>query len=54
MKAPAEIGSRRQLRTLERRKLRPGSVLLKCFRNIASGDLNALFPNARVVIEPRR
>jgi hypothetical protein len=25
-------------------------VLLKCFRNIASGDLKALFPNARVVM----
>ena len=30
--------------------MRPGSVLLKCFRNIASGDLNALFPNVRVVM----
>ncbi len=50
MKSAAEIGSRRELRALERRKLRPGSVLLKCFRNIASGDLNALFPNARVVL----
>ena len=25
-------------------------MLLKYFRNIASGDLNALFPNARVVM----
>ena len=25
-------------------------MLLKCFRNIASGDLKALFPNARVVM----
>jgi hypothetical protein len=30
--------------------MEPGSVLLKCFRNIASSDLNALFPNARVVM----
>jgi hypothetical protein len=50
MKAPEEIGSRRELRRLERRKIVPGSVLLKCFRNIAVGDLNALFPNVRVVM----
>ena len=30
--------------------MRPGSVLLKYFRNVASGDLNALFPNVRVVM----
>jgi Protein of unknown function (DUF3754) len=50
MKSQAEIGSQRELRALERHKIRPGSVLLKYFRNIASGDLNALFPNARVVM----
>jgi len=50
MKSQTEIGSRRELRALQRRKIRPGSVLLKCFRNIASSDLNALFPNARVVM----
>jgi hypothetical protein len=50
MKAPDEIGSRRKRRRLERRKIIPGSVLLKYFRNIASGDLNALFPNVRVVM----
>ncbi|HML06507.1 MAG TPA: TMEM143 family protein [Xanthobacteraceae bacterium] len=50
MKSQAEIGSRREVKALERRKMRPGSVLLKCFRNIASGDLNALFPNVRVVM----
>ncbi len=44
MKPRAEIGSRRELKALERRKMRPGSVLLKCFRNVASSDLNALFP----------
>jgi hypothetical protein len=31
-------------------KVRPGSVLIKYFRNIASADLNALFPNVRVVM----
>ncbi len=50
MKPRAEIGSRRELKALERRKMRPGSVLLKCFRNVASSDLNALFPNVRVVM----
>ncbi len=50
MKAPTEIMSQRELRVLARRKIRPGSVLLKYFRNIATGDLNALFPNARVVM----
>ena len=34
-------------------KLRPGAVLLKYFRNIASADLNALFPDVRVVMSWR-
>jgi hypothetical protein len=38
------------LRILKRRKIIPGSVLLKYFRNIACGDLYALFPNVRVVM----
>jgi hypothetical protein len=50
MKPQAEINSRRELRTLKRRKIVPGSVLLKYFRNIACGDLYALIPNARVVM----
>jgi Protein of unknown function (DUF3754) len=50
MKGWAEIGSRRELNILKRRKIVPGSVLLKYFRNIACGDLYALFPNARVVM----
>jgi hypothetical protein len=50
MKTQAEIGSRRELRVLKRRKIVPGSVLLKYFRNIACGDIYALFPNARVVM----
>jgi hypothetical protein len=53
MKPRDEIASRRELKTLERRKIIPGSVLLKYFRNIASGDLNALFPNVRVVMSNR-
>ncbi len=50
MKSHDEIASRRELRTLERRKIVPGSVLLKYFRNIAVSDLYALFPNVRVVM----
>ena len=50
MKSPADIASQRELRALERRKIRPGSVLLKYFRNIAVSDLHALFPNVRVVM----
>jgi Protein of unknown function (DUF3754) len=50
MKSQAEIGSRRELRMLKQRKIIPGTVLLKYFRNIACGDLYALFPNARVVM----
>jgi Protein of unknown function (DUF3754) len=50
MKSPTEIASRRELRTLERRKIVPGSVLLKYFRNIATSDIHALFPNVRVVM----
>lgn len=50
VKTQAEIGSRRELRILKRRKIVPGSVLLKYFRDIACGDLYALFPNARVVM----
>jgi len=30
--------------------MRPGSVLIKYFRNVASKDLRALFPNVRVVM----
>jgi hypothetical protein len=48
-KLPGEIESKRELR-LRRRKIRPGSVLLKYFRNVAAADLKALFPNVRVVM----
>ena len=50
MKSAAQIASQRERKLLERRKLRPGAVLIKSFRNIPSHDLNALFPNARVVL----
>src|SRR5262249_12903691 len=35
---------------LERSRLRPGSVLIKYFQNIARPDLDMLFPNVRVVM----
>ena len=53
MKPREEIDSPRELKALARRKIVPGSVLLKYFRNIASGDLHALFPNVRVVMSNR-
>jgi hypothetical protein len=34
-------------------RLRPGAVLLKYFQNIAGADLNALFPEVRVVMSLR-
>lgn len=46
----SEDRSRREKARLSRRRIRPGSVLIKYFRNIATTDLKALFPNARVVM----
>jgi hypothetical protein len=37
-----------QFARLTRNRVRSGSVLIKCFRNIASADLNVLLPNVRV------
>ena len=48
-KPALEIGARER-KLLARRKIRPGSVLIKYFRNVANTDLNALFPNVRVVM----
>jgi len=53
LKSEAEIASRREVRMLERRKIFPGTVMLKYFRNIAATDLYALFPNVRVVMSSR-
>ena len=50
MKTLSEIAVRKEWRILKRRRIVPGSVLLKYFRNIACGDLYALYPNARVVM----
>ncbi len=49
-KSARELGSKRKIQQLSRRKLRPGAVLIKYFRNIARNDLQALFPNVRVVM----
>ena len=52
MKPAAQLGkqSERKTRRGSPPRLRPGSVLIKSFRHIASADLNALFPNVRVVM----
>ena len=50
MKAEAGIASKRERKRLIRRRMRPGSVLIKYFRNIARPDLHALFPDVRVVM----
>ena len=50
MKPQEEIASGRELKRLAVRKLRPDSVLIKYFRNVARADLSALFPNVRVVM----
>ena len=42
----ADAGKKRDLKP----KIRPGAVLLKYFRDIASADLNALFPDVKVVM----
>lgn len=45
-----KLSSKRDVRRFAQHQLRPGSVLIKYFRGIASADLNALFPNVRVVM----
>jgi hypothetical protein len=50
MKPETQIAKKRERKRLRARKIVPGSVLIKYFRNIAATDLNALFPNVRVVM----
>jgi len=45
---PATLRGRKK--SLTKKKMRDGAVLFKYFRNIARGDLEALFPNVRVVM----
>ena len=47
IKPEAQITSKRRL---VHGKVRPGSVLIKYFHNIATTDLIALYPNVRVVM----
>jgi hypothetical protein len=49
LKSEAQI-AKRERRRLARDKIRPGSVLIKYFRNIATADLHALYPDVRVVM----
>jgi len=50
MKSASDLGGRASRKLRAHRKCRPGAVLIKYFRNIASADLNALFPNVEVVM----
>jgi hypothetical protein len=50
MKSEADLGVKASKKRRAQRKSRAGSVLIKYFRDIASADLNALFPNVRVVM----
>ena len=50
VKPTAAFPSEHDRLRLQKRGTRPGAVLIKSFRNIASADLNALFPNIRVVM----
>ena len=50
MKPGWESLPERDRERLAKQQLRPGSVLIKYFRGVASADLNALFPNVRVIM----
>jgi hypothetical protein len=50
MKSEAALGAKASKKRRAQRKSRAGSVLIKYFRDIASADLNALFPNVEVVM----
>lgn len=50
VKLASEISSKRQVNALHASQLRPGSILIKYFRQIAIADLHMLFPRVRVVM----
>ncbi len=50
MKDAQPVASARRKDKRRRRTHRPGSVLIKCFRDIPSADLNTLLPDVRVVM----
>jgi hypothetical protein len=50
VKPAGEITSPRLARDLAKNRLRPGTILIKYFRDIARSDANMLFPGVRVVM----
>ncbi len=50
LKSADAFVTKRGRKRMAQRKLRPGCVLIKYFKHIAGADLNALFPNVRVVM----
>lgn len=50
VKPPAAFATEHDRKRLHKRGTRPGAVLIKSFHDIASADINALFPNIRVVM----
>jgi hypothetical protein len=50
---PADAAPGAKRRRARKIKVRPGAVLLKCFRDIARSDLDMLFPDVRVVMSFR-
>jgi len=52
IKPADEIRSPRLARRLAKSRLRPGTILIKHFRDVARSDLSMLFPDVRVVLSP--
>src|SRR5262249_39918239 len=50
VKPQSEITSKRLRHRLAKSRLRPGTILIKYFRDIARSDLSMLFPDVRVVL----
>jgi len=50
VKPQGEINSKRLRRHLAKSRLRPGTILIKYFRDVARSDLGMLFPDVRVVL----
>lgn len=50
---PPPAGRLQRWRQRRKRPTPPGSVMIKCFHNIASADLEALYPDVRVVMRTR-
>ncbi len=52
VKRADEIRSPQLARRLAKSRLRPGTILIKHFRDVARSDLSMLFPDVRVVLSP--